>query len=177
MSRIGKRELLIKENNNVTLENDILLVKGPKGELKLNIPNDVVVKIEDNIISVNSDKEEKDSMVGTINSHIENMLIGVSEGYQKGMEIVGVGYRFNVQGNTVNISAGYSHPVKLEVPTGLEVEGVSNTEIIIKGIDKQLVGEFAANIRKIRKPEPYKGKGIRYKGEIVRRKEGKKASK
>ena len=177
MSRIGKRELLIKENNNVTLENDILLVKGPKGELKLNIPNDVVVKIEDNIISVNSDKEEKDSMVGTINSHIENMLIGVSEGYQKGMEIVGVGYRFNVQGNTVNISAGYSHPVKLEVPTGLEVEGVSNTEIIIKGIDKQLVGEFAANIRKVRKPEPYKGKGIRYKGEIVRRKEGKKASK
>jgi len=105
------------------------------------------------------------------------MLIGVSEGYKKGLEINGVGYRFNVQGNKINITAGFSHPVVVEVPEGLKVEQVNNTEIEISGIDKQKVSEFAANIRKWRRPEPYKGKGIRYKGERVRRKEGKKASK
>ena len=104
------------------------------------------------------------------------MIIGVTEGYSKGLEAVGVGYRFNVAGNKITVNAGYSHPVIVEVPAGLTVEGISNTEIVVKGIDKCLVGEFAANIRKIRKPEPYKGKGIRYKDEVVRRKEGKKAA-
>ena len=105
------------------------------------------------------------------------MIEGVSKGFEKGLEIIGVGYRFQVQGNSLTVNAGYSHPVQMEVPTGLSVEQVSNTEITVKGIDKELVGEFAANIRKVRKPEPYKGKGIRYKGEFVRRKEGKKAAK
>ena len=105
------------------------------------------------------------------------MIVGVTEGYTKGLEAVGVGYRFQVQGNKINVSAGFSHPVVVEVPADLKVEQVNNTEITISGIDKQKVTEFAANIRSIREPEPYKGKGIRYKGEYVRRKEGKKAAK
>ena len=117
------------------------------------------------------------AMHGTTNANIRNMIIGVSEGYKKGLEIVGVGYKFNVQGNKLTVSAGYSHPVVMEVPNGLTVTGISNTEIEVSGIDKEKVGEFAANVRKVRKPEPYKGKGIKYKGEQIRRKEGKKASK
>ena len=114
---------------------------------------------------------------GTTNALIKNMIIGVTEGYTKGLEAVGVGYKFQVQGNKINVSAGYSHPIIVELPADLKAEQVSNTEITISGIDKQKVTEFAANIRKIRQPEPYKGKGIRYKGEYVRRKEGKKAAK
>ena len=104
------------------------------------------------------------------------MILGVTKGYEKGLEIIGVGYRFNVAGNKLTINAGYSHPVVMNVPEGLTVEAPSNTEIVIKGIDKVLVGEFAANVRKVRQPEPYKGKGIRYKDEHIRRKEGKKAA-
>ena len=115
-------------------------------------------------------------MHGTMNAIINNMIIGVTKGYEKGLEIIGVGYRFNVQGKKLVISAGYSHPVNMEIPEGITVESTSNTEITVKGIDKVLVGEFAANIRKVRQPEPYKGKGIRYKDEHVRRKEGKKAA-
>ena len=115
-------------------------------------------------------------MQGTTNSLINSMLIGVSKGFEKGLEAVGVGYRFNVQGKKIVVNAGYSHQVDVDIPEGLSAELVSNTEITIKGIDKQKVAEFAANVRKIRKPEPYKGKGIRYKGEVVRRKEGKKAA-
>ena len=116
-------------------------------------------------------------MHGTTNANIANMIKGVSEGYKKALEIVGVGYRFNVQGNTLTINAGYSHPVKMEVPAGITVKANSNTEIELEGIDKCALGEFAANIRKVRAPEPYKGKGIKYVGEQIRRKEGKKASK
>ena len=116
-------------------------------------------------------------MHGTTNANINNMLIGVSEGFKKELEIIGVGYRFAVSGNTLTIQAGYSHPVKLEIPKGISVKAISATEIEVSGADKVVVGEFAANIRKVRKPEPYKGKGIRYKGEHVRHKEGKKASK
>ena len=116
-------------------------------------------------------------MHGTTNANIRNMIIGVSEGYKKELEIVGVGYRFNVAGNKINVNAGFSHPVEVIVPSDLNVEQVNTTEIAISGIDKQRVSEFAANIRKLRKPEPYKGKGIRYKGEHIRRKEGKKAAK
>ena len=116
-------------------------------------------------------------MHGTINALINNMIIGVSTGFKKGLEIIGVGYRFTVQGNTLTINAGYSHPVKLEIPDGIKVTSISNTEIELEGIDKILVGKFASNIRDIRPPEPYKGKGIRYKGETIRRKIGKKAAK
>ena len=131
---------------------------------------------EDNVITLTRENDAAKAMHGTMNALLQNMITGVTKGYEKGLEIVGVGYRFNVQGNKLVISAGYSHPVELIIPEGLTVEASSNTEITIKGIDKVLVGEFAANVRKVRKPEPYKGKGIRYKDEHIRRKEGKKAA-
>ncbi len=179
MSRIGNRNLTIPEGVNVELNNDILTVKGPKGELSLNIPKNVVVKTEESQIAVERKNNEirSKALHGTINSLISNMLIGVNSGYEKGIEIVGVGYRFQLKEGKLVVNAGYSHPVELEIPSNLQVEGISNTEIVVKGIGKQEVGEFAATIRKIRKPEPYKGKGIRYKGEVIRRKEGKKAAK
>ena len=179
MSRIGNRKLNIPSGVTATVDGNTITVKGPKGELDFTFNKLITVTVLENTISTTRANETKEakSLHGTTNSIIENMLIGVSEGYQKGLEIIGVGYRFNVQGNKVNINAGFSHPVAIEVPAGLKVEQVSNTEITVSGIDKQKVSEFAANIRAWRKPEPYKGKGIRYKGEYVRRKEGKKASK
>ena len=179
MSRIGKRTLVIPENVNVNVEGSTVTVKGPKGELSLELVKNIAVKVEDGTVTVEPLKDDKftHAMHGTTNANIRNMIIGVSDGYKKGLEIVGVGYKFNVQGNKLTISAGYSHPVIMEVPNGITVKAISNTEIELEGIDKEKVGEFAANIRKVRKPEPYKGKGIKYKGEQIRRKEGKKASK
>lgn len=179
MSRIGNRELTIPEKVNIEIDNNIIKVTGPKGELSLPLTNDVVVKVEEGILKVERNKksDKSNAMQGTINSLIYNMIEGVVNGYSKTLEIYGVGYRFQLQGNVLVINAGFSHLVKIEIPKGIQVETISNTEIVIKGIDKELVGEFAANVRKIRRPEPYKGKGIRYKDEYVRRKEGKKAAK
>lgn len=178
MSRIGNRILTIPQNVNVTIENNTINVKGPKGYLDFSLPKDVVVKIEESTLTVEkTDSEISNILQGTVNSIISNMIEGVTKGFEKGLEIVGVGYRFQLQGKLLTINAGYSHPVKVTIPEGLQLEQISNTEIVIKGIDKQRVGEFAAEVRKVREPEPYKGKGIRYKGEYVRRKEGKKASK
>lgn len=179
MSRIGKRVLTIPENVNVNVENNVVTVKGPKGELSLELVKNITVKVEENTVTVEPSKNDKftNAMHGTTNANIRNMIIGVSEGYKKSLEIVGVGYKFNVAGNKLTVNAGYSHPVVMEVPAGITVKAVSNTEIELEGIDKVKVGEFAANIRKVRSPEPYKGKGIKYKGEQIRRKEGKKASK
>lgn len=179
MSRIGKRVLVLPEGVNVTVEDKKVTVKGPKGELSLDLVKNIQVNVNGNEVTVEKLKDDKktNQMHGTTNANVNNMIIGVSEGYTKGLEIIGVGYRFNVQGNVLTINAGYSHPVKMEVPEGLSVKAISNTEIELSGIDKIKIGEFAANIRKVRKPEPYKGKGIRLKGEYVRRKEGKKASK
>ena len=178
MSRIGNRTLTIPEGVNVVVENNIVTVKGPKGSLDFPISKNVIVKIDGNNITVEraDDTDSSTIMQGTTNAIIKNMIEGVSNGFEKGLEIIGVGYRFQVQGNVLRVNAGYSHPVKLDIPNGLTVEAVSNTEITVKGIDKELVGEFSANIRKVRKPEPYKGKGIRYKDEHIRRKEGKKAA-
>ena len=178
MSRIGKRELVIPAGVTVTIENNKVTVKGAKGELSYNYDKLITVEeVEGKIITkrINETKPAK-QLHGTTNALMNNMIIGVTEGFSKGLEAVGVGYRFNVAGNKVTVSAGYSNPVEVIVPAELKVEQVSNTEITVSGIDKQKVSEFAANIRKIRQPEPYKGKGIRYKGEYVRRKEGKKAA-
>ena len=179
MSRIGKRVLTIPENVNVNVDENRITVKGPKGELSLDLVKTIKVNVEGNTLTVEKLKEDKftNQMHGTTNANINNMLIGVSEGFKKGLEILGVGYRFAVSGNVLTIQAGYSHPVKLDIPKGITVNAISATEIEVSGADKIVVGEFAANIRKVRQPEPYKGKGIRYKGEHVRRKEGKKASK
>ena len=179
MSRIGNRELVIPAGVTVTNENNLITVKGPKGELKLVVSEPIVVEIKEDKVYTKrpNDNKATKQLHGTTNSLIKNMIIGVTEGYSKGLEAVGVGYRFNVNGKKIAISAGFSHPMEINVPEGLEVKQESNTEITVSGIDKQRVTEFAANIRKVREPEPYKGKGIRYKGEYVRRKEGKKASK
>jgi len=179
MSRIGYRELIIPEKVTVEVDNKIVTVKGPKGELTHTIPSNITLKIDENKLTVQRENENQETKAlhGTTNSLIENMMIGVSAGYEKGIEIVGVGFRFNLQGSKIVINAGFSHQVTMEIPKNLTVEAISNTELLIKGIDKQAVGEFAAVIRKVRKPEPYKGKGIRYKGEKIRRKEGKKAAK
>ena len=138
----------------------------------------ITMTVDGNIITLEKtvDTKEANMLHGTMNANLTNMIKGVKEGFSKGLEIIGVGYKFNVKGDTLVINAGYSHPVEMKVPTGLKVEAVSNTEITISGSDKILLGEFAANVRKVREPEPYKGKGIRYKDEHVRRKEGKKAA-
>lgn len=179
MSRIGKRELVIPAGVTVTVDKNTVTVKGPKGELSYVKPEIITVEeVEGKIITKRpNDAKVSKQLHGTSNALIKNMIIGVTEGYAKSLEAVGVGYRFQVQGNKLNISAGYSHPVVFETPSDIKVEQVSNTEITVSGIDKQKVTEFAANIRAVREPEPYKGKGIRYKGEYVRRKEGKKAAK
>ena len=176
MSRIGNRILTIPANVTVTVDGNIVTVKGPKGELSTEVNKNITVSVKENEIIIERKNDNFKNFHGTANANIKNMIIGVTEGYSKGIEAVGVGYRFNVAGNKITVNAGYSHPVVVDVPAGITVEGISNTEIVIKGIDKCQVGEFAANIRKIRKPEPYKGKGIRYKDEVVRRKEGKKAA-
>ena len=176
MSRIGNRIISIPAGVTVEEADGIVTVKGPKGELKQNLLKDITMTIEGTDIKLERKNENAKAMHGTMNALINNMIIGVTKGYEKGLEILGVGYRFNVQGKKLVISAVYSHPVNLEIPEGITVEAPSNTEITVKGIDKVLVGEFAANIRKVRQPEPYKGKGIRYKDEHVRRKEGKKAA-
>ena len=179
MSRIGKRILTIPEKVDAKLENNVLTVKGPKGELTLNIDKNIEVNIVESEITVkplNNLKHTRE-MHGTTNANIRNMLIGVTEGYKKGLEIVGVGYRFNVKENEINVQDGKSHLDILAIPAGIEVKQISNTEIELSGIDKSAIGKFAAEIRDLRKPEPYKGKGIHYVGEHIRRKEGKKASK
>ena len=176
MSRIGNRILTIPAGVTVEENDGVVTVKGPKGELKQKMLKDITMKVEGETLTLERKNEQAKAMHGTMNSVVNNMIIGVTKGYEKGLEIIGVGYRFNVQGKKIVINAGYSHPVNMEVPEGITVESVSNTEITVKGIDKVLVGEFAANIRKVRMPEPYKGKGIRYKDEHVRRKEGKKAA-
>lgn len=178
MSRIGERKLVIPDGVTVSVNGNVVDVKGPKGELTLEFSKLVSVVVEDGVVLTKQIKPSKDAnmMQGTTNSLISNMITGVSKGYDKGLEAVGVGYRFQVSGNKITINAGYSHPVVMEAPKELSVTSESNTEITIHGIDKQKVSEFAANVRKVREPEPYKGKGIRYKDEKVRRKEGKKAA-
>lgn len=179
MSRIGNRVIHIPSDVTVTLDGNKVTVKGPKGELTEEFNNLISINVEDNKLTCKRANEElfTKSIHGTTNALIENMIIGVSKGYTVELETVGVGYRFQVTGKQINVSAGFSHPVVVDIPEGITVEAPSTTELKLSGIDKQKVTEFAANIRKIRKPEPYKGKGIRYKGEVIRRKEGKKASK
>ncbi len=179
MSRIGKRVLTIPAGVNVLYNEHVLTVKGPKGELSLNIIPSLDVKIDGTELTVQMLKDDSHTsiMQGTTNSNIENMIVGVTDGYVRGLEIIGVGYRFNVKGKVLQVQDGKSHLDNLDVPEGIQVKAISNTEIELSGIDKCAIGQFAAEIRSLRKPEPYKGKGIRYKGEIVRRKEGKKASK
>ena len=172
MSRIGNRVITIPENVTVSVDANIVKVSGPKGELSTEINKDITVNINGNELTLTKDDSVK-NFHGTANANIRNMIIGVTEGYEKRLETIGVGYRFALKDGKLVVTAGYSHPVEVEIPTELSLEVPSNTELVVKGIDKCLVGEFSANVRKIRQPEPYKGKGIRYDNEVIRRKVGK----
>ncbi|MDC3425533.1 50S ribosomal protein L6 [Aquibacillus sp. 3ASR75-11] len=177
MSRVGLKSLEIPEGVEINQNENTITVKGPKGELTRSFHPDMTIKIADNVLTVErpSDHKEHRALHGTTRSLIGNMVEGVHKGFEKSLEIIGVGYRAQKQGEKIVISAGYSHPVELEKREGIDIEVPSNTKVTVKGIDKELVGAVAANIRAIRPPEPYKGKGIRYEGENVRRKEGKTA--
>ena len=179
MSRIGKRIVNIPTGVNVEIIENVVKVSGPKGNLEYTLTPNIKININGTELTVEREKETKEvrAMHGTTNALITNMIIGVSEGYKKELEITGVGYRFTGKGNILTINAGYSHQVNLDVPSNLKITVPSNTELVIEGIDKSAVGKFAAEVRDVRPPEPYKGKGIKYKGEYIRRKEGKKAAK
>lgn len=177
MSRIGNRVLTLPSNVTLTVDGNKVTVKGPKGELSTEVNKHITVEVKENEVVITRDNDNYKNFHGTANANIKNMIVGVSEGFEKKLEAVGVGYRFNLKGNNLVVTAGYSHPVEVSIPEGIKLEVPSNTELFVRGIDKQLVGEFAANVRKIRQPEPYKGKGIRYTDEHIIRKVGKKAAK
>ncbi|MFJ8514278.1 50S ribosomal protein L6 [Lysinibacillus xylanilyticus] len=176
MSRVGKKIIEVPANVTVTVaaENTVT-VKGPKGELVRSFHQDMKIEQEGNVITVSrpSDSKEHRTNHGTTRALLANMITGVSAGFEKSLELIGVGYRAQLQGKKLVLNVGYSHPVEFTPEDGLEVEVPSNTKIIVKGISKERVGALASNIRDVRPPEPYKGKGIRYEGEYVRRKEGK----
>ncbi|MCM3757761.1 50S ribosomal protein L6 [Sporosarcina aquimarina] len=176
MSRIGKRPIEVPENVTVTIdENNFVTVKGPKGELTNTFTKDIKIEQEGNVITLTRPSESKEhrSMHGTTRSLLANMVTGVSAGFERALELVGVGYRAQMQGKKLVLNVGYSQPVEFTPEEGIEVEVPANTKIIVRGTNKERVGALASNIRKVRPPEPYKGKGIKYEGEVVRRKEGK----
>ena len=175
MSRIGNKIVFLPAGVEIKQDGNDITVKGPKGELKRTFSSDIKMNIEGNEVTFTrpNDSKEMKTIHGTTRANFNNMVVGVSEGFQKALELIGVGYRAQLQGKKLVLNVGYSHPVEIEAPAGIEIEVPSNTSVIIKGSDKEVVGELAANIRGVRPPEPYKGKGIRYVGEFVRRKEGK----
>jgi len=175
MSRIGRLPIDIPAGVSVTIDGQDVTVKGPKGELALTVAAPIVAKVEDNQVVVTRPDDERASrsLHGLTRTLIANDIIGVTQGYSKGLEIVGTGYRVAQKGSAIEFALGFSHPVTVEPPAGITFTVEGNNRLTVAGIDKQAVGEVAANIRKIRKPEPYKGKGVRYAGEVVRRKAGK----
>jgi large subunit ribosomal protein L6 len=175
MSRIGRLPVDIPGGVTVTLDGQNVSVKGPKGELSLVVSNPIRVAIEENQVVVTRPDDERASrsLHGLTRTLIANQIVGVTQGYEKGLEVVGTGYRVAAKGSSLEFALGYSHPITVDPPAGITFEVEGNNKLTVKGIDKQAVGEVAANIRKLRKPEPYKGKGVRYAGEVVRRKAGK----
>ena len=176
MSRIGKNPVAIPDGVTPEISGQLVKVKGPKGELSFKVHDDVSVKMEDGqiVLAPKSQSQTARQIWPTCRTRVNNLVIGVTEGYKKDLDIKGVGYRANLQGKTLVLSLGFSHEVKYEVPEGIEVTVEKQTELSVIGIDKQRVGQVAAEIREFRKPEPYKGKGIRYKDEYIMMKEGKK---
>ena len=175
MSRIGNKPITVPEGVEVKLDGQKITVKGPKGTLERDINKNITVKLENNVITVTRPNDEKEnrSLHGLTRTLINNMIQGVSKEYTKQLEINGVGYRAAKQGNTLVLTLGYSHPVKMEEPAGITYEVPNPNSVIVRGIDKELVGQMAAEVRKQRLPEPYRGKGIKYVDEHIRRKEGK----
>lgn len=179
MSRIGRKPITVPAEVQIKNENNLITVNGPKGELSRQIHNDMIVKIDGNILTVErpSDNKLHRSMHGLYRTLIDNMVIGVTKGYSKNLEIAGVGYRAAKAGNAINFTLGFSHPVVIEPPAGISFEVPAPTKITVSGISKEAVGAMAAKIRSLREPEPYKGKGVKYEGEVIRRKAGKAGGK
>ncbi len=179
MSRIGKKIIEIPDKVEVIIANGVVTTKGPKGELTAPMPESISYTMEDNTLSFSRDSEEKHvrSIHGLTRSLVANNIEGVTNGFTTSLSVEGVGYRMEVKGKNLLMTVGYSHPVVFVPPTGVEFECPNPTTILVKGMDKQLVGQVAAKIRKVRPPEPYKGKGIRYTGEQIRRKAGKSGAK
>jgi large subunit ribosomal protein L6 len=177
MSRIGRKPVPVPEAVTVEIAPGSIAVRGPKGELNQSLPREMAIEQADGLVTVArpTDRGEHRALHGLTRSLIANMVEGVTEGFEKRLEIQGVGYRAALKGRNLELALGYSHPVAIEAPEGIDFEVPSPTEVVVRGIDKQLVGQVAADIRKRRPPEPYKGKGIRYKGEQVLRKVGKRA--
>jgi large subunit ribosomal protein L6 len=177
VSRIGRKPIAVPDGVTIDVKPGMVSVKGPKGELSQAVSPDMKVNQENATLTVErpTDRGEHRALHGLTRSLIANMVVGVTDGYEKRLEIQGVGYRARLQGKALELSVGYSHPVSITAPEGIEFELPTPTQVIVRGIDKQLVGEIAARIRRTRPPEPYKGKGIRYSGEHVRRKVGKRA--
>jgi large subunit ribosomal protein L6 len=175
MSRIGRLPIDIPAGVTVTIDGQAVAVKGPKGELSLRVKEPIEARLEENQVVVTRPDDERDSrsLHGLTRTLINNQIIGVTEGFQKSLQVVGTGYRLASKGQGIEFSLGYSHPITVEPPAGITFTVEGNDKLTVSGIDKQAVGEVAANIRKLRKPEPYKGKGVRYAGENVRRKAGK----
>lgn len=176
MSRVAKSPVTLPAGVDVTLNGQLIIVKGGKGSLELSAHQNVEVAKEDNVVTFAPRDGAKQSraLAGTMRALVNNMVIGVSQGFEKKLLLQGVGYRAAVKGNVLNLSLGFSHPVEYELPAGVTAECASQTEVILKGIDKQVIGQVAAEVRGFRPPEPYKGKGVRYADEMVRRKEAKK---
>jgi large subunit ribosomal protein L6 len=179
MSRIGKLPIKVPDKVNVIINSTSIVVNGPKGELSKNLPTSIKIIQKDKIINIIPDENLNESyqLYGTYRSLVNNMIIGVTSGFQKKLELQGVGYRSQVDGKTLILSVGYSHQVKIPSPDGIKLSVEGNTNVTVSGLDKELVGQIAANIRLVRPPEPYKGKGIRYQGEYVRKKIGKAGKK
>ena len=176
MSRIGRKPVVVPAGVEVTVDaNNVVTVKGPKGQLTQEISKLITVEVVDGVVNVKRESAHSDHRAqhGLARTFIANMITGVTAGFEKKMQLVGVGYKAEKKGNTLVLNLGYSHPVELEDPAGITTEVPNATEVVVKGIDKALVGNYAANIRAWRKPEPYKGKGIKYVDEVIRRKEGK----
>jgi large subunit ribosomal protein L6 len=175
MSRIGRLPISVPAGVEVKIDGQAVAVKGPKGELALTVKSPIEVTVEDGQVLVTrpDDERESRSLHGLTRTLIANQIVGVTEGYTKGLEVVGTGYRVAAKGDSVEFALGYSHPITVNPPAGITLTVEGNNKLTVSGIDKQAVGEVAANIRKLRKPEPYKGKGVRYAGEVVRRKAGK----
>ena len=179
MSRIGIRPITVPAGVEVTVDGNVVTVKGPKGQLTQEIAPEMTVDLNDGTLMVKrpSDNRQERSQHGLARTLINNMVVGVTQGFEKKLQLVGVGYKAEKKGDTLVMSLGYSHPVEMKDPEGITTECPSQTEVTVKGIDKALVGNYAANIRAWRKPEPYKGKGIKYVDEVIRRKEGKAGAK
>lgn len=180
MSRIGRKPIPVPEGVEVNIDgSNVVLVKGPKGQMEKELHRDMIIRLEENNLLVErpSDAKNHRSLHGLTRTLLSNMVEGVTKGFQRNLELVGVGYRAAKQGDKLVLTVGYSHPVEIEAPAGVEIEVPAPTKIAVKGYDKQVVGQLAANIRAVREPEPYKGKGIKYEGEVIRRKAGKTGGK